>query len=58
MTHGEITPCTILFPFLAYLAQKIASVEKKLDRLFFTALKEDRKQLRITILQVQELQQR
>ncbi|KAG0295805.1 hypothetical protein BGZ96_010923 [Linnemannia gamsii] len=38
-------------------ARKIASVEKKLDRLFFSALKEDRKQLRMTILQVQELQQ-
>ncbi|KAF9151087.1 hypothetical protein BG015_007097 [Linnemannia schmuckeri] len=37
-------------------ARKIASVEKKLDRLFFSALKEDRRQLRMTILQVQELQ--
>ncbi|KAF8936966.1 hypothetical protein BGZ47_009236 [Haplosporangium gracile] len=37
-------------------AHKIASVEKKLDRLFFSVLKEDRKQLRMTILQVQELQ--
>ncbi|KAF9146304.1 hypothetical protein BGX30_001955 [Mortierella sp. GBA39] len=39
-------------------ASKVASVEKTLDRLFFSALKEDRKQLRMTILQVQELQQR
>ncbi|KAK3834236.1 MAG: hypothetical protein JOS17DRAFT_824856 [Linnemannia elongata] len=38
-------------------ARKVASVEKKLDRLFFSALKEDRKQLSMTILQVQELQQ-
>ncbi|KAF9551830.1 hypothetical protein EC957_004153 [Mortierella hygrophila] len=39
-------------------ASKMASVEKTLDRLFFSALKEDRKQLQMTILQVQELQQR
>ncbi|KAK5814613.1 hypothetical protein F5H01DRAFT_346981 [Linnemannia elongata] len=38
-------------------ARKVTSVEKKLDRLFFNALKEDRGQLRKTILQVQELQQ-
>lgn len=58
LMHGEITLALCCSLSYIYVARKVASVEKKLDGLFFSALKEDRKQLRMTILQVQELQQR